>query len=92
MINTALTLSAWAVVVSVAVFIAIYSKTYSWHKHRLGLVMNLSLISVAVAAIGGIIRTRYEDIGMLIVTGGWVAFATLLIWRLRLLLESLNDD
>lgn len=91
MIEVALTLSAWGVVVSVGLFIAVYSKTYNWYKHRLGLIMNLSLISVAVAAVGGIIRSHYADVGMLIIIGGWVSFVILLIWRLRLLLESSKD-
>lgn len=91
MINFIFTSSAWAAIVTIVLFISVYSKTYNWYRHRLGLVMNASLISVAIVAIGGIVRSHYELLGTVMASGGWIIFSILLAWRLRLLIESSKE-
>ena len=88
MLEIILTLSAYTAIVSVVTFIAIYSKMYDWHKHPMGRVMNFSLISAALVAAGGIVHTFDSEVGMVLLSGGWVAFSILLVWRMRLLIVS----
>ena len=88
MLELILTLSAYTAIISVVTFIAIYSKMYDWHRHPMGRVMNFSLLANAVVAVGSIVRVGHPDMGMIIATGGWVAFSILLVWRMRLLIVS----
>ena len=88
MLELILTLSAYTAIISVVTFIAIYSKMYDWHRHPMGRVMNFSLMSAALVAVGGIVRTYDAEVGMVLSSGAWVVFSILLVWRLRLLIVS----
>lgn len=88
MLELILTLSAYTAIVSVVTFIAVYSKMYDWHRHPMGRVMNFSLMSAALVAIGEIVRTYGHEVGMVLSSGAWVVFSILLVWRMRLLIVS----
>ena len=88
MLELILILSAYTAIISVVTFIAIYSKMYDWHRHPMGRVMNFSLISSALMAVGGLVRTYDTEVGMVLTSGACVLFSILLVWRMRLLIVS----
>lgn len=86
-----LTTAAYTAILAVVVFIFMYSKIYDWHKSPMGRVMNLSLVSNAIVALGvGLIKIN-PDLAILLGSVGLTAFAILLMMRLRLLIDSAKD-
>lgn len=82
----ALIVIAYTSLVSIAVYLIAYSRLYDWWKNSLGRVMNLSLISIALIAVGVIVANAGSPLGLVINSIGWVTFIILLIWRLVILL------
>lgn len=85
--SNALMIITYTSIVVTVVYLIIYSKMYSWWRHRLGLVMNLSIISVGVIAVGVASRLFSYETGNIIAIVGWCAYTGLLTWRLRLLTD-----
>ena len=85
MFQTLLYIAAFASVISVVVFIVVYSTMYDWHKSPIGRVMNASLIAVSIAALGIVLRDISPDLGRIVSMFGWGTFAALTIWGLRIL-------
>lgn len=75
-------------IVVTAVYLIIYSNMYSWWKNSMGLVMNLSIVSVGVIAVGVASRFFSFQTGNIIAIVGWCIYTGLLTWRLRLLIDS----
>ena len=85
MINQILSYITYTSLIVTAMYLVVYSKLYSWWRTPMGLVMNLSLVSVGVIAFGVASRLVSHEMGSVIASIGWVAYTLLLIWRLRLL-------
>lgn len=87
MISQILSYITYTSLIVTVLYLVVYSKLYSWWRRPMGLVMNLSLISVGVIAFGVASRLVSYEMGSVIASIGWVAYTFLLIWRLRLLTE-----
>lgn len=86
--SNALMIITYTSLVVTAVYLIIYSKMYSWWRNSLGLVMNLSIVSIGVIAVGVASRFFSYETGNIIAIVGWCAYTVLLTWRLRLLIDS----
>ena len=80
--------TAYTAVVTIAIYLAVYSKMYDWWKNSLGRIMNFSLVATALIALGAALRFADDDFGRILTISGWVMFMVLLVMRLRLLLAS----
>ena len=89
---TILTIAAYTAIVVSIMYLVVYTKMFDWHRSTLGRVMNLSIVSAAIIAVGTVARTIFMDdrIGMIISFVGWLFFSVLLLWRLRILVYSYN--
>ena len=89
---TILTVAAYTAIVVTLIYLVVYTKMFDWHRSTLGRVMNLSLVSVVLIAVGTVSRTIFMDyqIGRIISFVGWLFFSVLLLWRLRILVYSYN--
>ena len=83
--------TAYTAVVTIAIYLAVYSKMYDWWKSSLGRVMNFSLVATALIALGAALRFADDDFGRILTISGWVMFMVSLVMRLRLLLASGRD-
>ena len=83
--------TAYTAVVTIAIYLAVYSKMYDWWKNSLGRVMNFSLVANALIALGAALRFAGDDFGLILTISGWIMFMVLLVMRLRLLLASGKD-
>ena len=89
---TILTVAAYTAIVVSLMYLVVYTKMFDWYRSTLGRVMNLSIVSVAIIAVGTVSRTIFMDdqLGMIISFVGWLFFSVLLLWRLRILVYSYN--
>ena len=89
---TILTVAAYTAIVVTLIYLVVYTKMFDWHRSTLGRVMNLSLVSVVLIAVGTVSRTIFMDdqLGRIISFVGWLFFSVLLLWRLRILVYSYN--
>lgn len=89
---TILTVAAYTAIVVSIMYLVVYTKMFDWHRSTLGRVMNLSIVSAAIIAVGTVSRTVLMDdqIGKIISSVGWIFFSVLLLWRLRILVYSYN--
>ena len=83
--------TAYTAVVTIAIYLSVYSKMYDWWKSSLGRVMNFSLVATALIALGAALRFADDDFGRILTISGWVMFMVSLVMRLRLLLASGRD-
>ena len=88
MLRVALMVTAYTAVVTIAIYLAVYSKMYDWWKNSLGRVMNFSLVATSLIALGAALRFADDDFGRILTISGWIMFTVLLVMRLRLLLAS----
>ena len=91
MLRVALMVTAYTAVVTIAIYLSVYSKMYDWWKNSLGRVMNFSLIATALIALGAALRFADDDFGRILTISGCIMFMVLLVMRLRLLLASGKD-
>ena len=89
---TILTVAAYTAIVVSLMYLVVYTKMFDWYRSTLGRVMNLSIVSVAIIAVGTVSRTIFMDDqrGRIISFVGWLFFSVLLLWRLRILVYSYN--
>lgn len=89
---TILTVAAYTAIVVSLMYLVVYTKMFDWYRSTLGRVMNLSIVSVAIIAVGTVARTIFMDdqLGRIISFVGWLFFSVLLLWRLRILVYSYN--
>lgn len=89
---TILTVAAYTAIVVSLMYLVVYSKMFDWHRSTLGRVMNLSIVSNAIVAVGTVSHTIFMDdqLGRIISFVGWLFFSVLLLWRLRILVYSYN--
>ena len=89
---TVLTVAAYTAIVVSIMYLVVYTKMFDWHRSTLGRVMNLSIVSAVIIAVGTVSRTVFMDdqIGKIISSVGWIFFSVLLLWRLRILVYSYN--
>ena len=89
---TILTIAAYTAIVVSLMYLVVYTKMFDWYRSTLGRVMNLSIVSVAIIAVGTVSRTIFMDdqLGRIISFVGWLFFSVLLLWRLRILVYSYN--
>ena len=88
MLRVALMVTAYTAVVTIAIYLAVYSKMYDWWKNPLGRIMNFSLVANALTALGVALIFADDDFGRILSISGWIMFMVLLVMRLRLLLAS----
>ena len=89
MLSFILMLSAYTASITTIIYLTAYSRLYSWWRSPLGRVMNLSLVSLILIAIGG--PLRFFDnltLGSIIGIVGWVSITVLLILRLGILTST----
>ena len=89
---TILTIAAYTAIVVSLMYLVVYTKMFDWYRSTLGRVMNLSIVSVAIIAVGTVSRTIFMDdqLGRIISFVGWLFFSVLLLLRLRILVYSYN--
>ena len=89
---TILTVAAYTAIVVSLMYLVVYTKMFDWHMSTLGRVMNLSIVSAVLIAMGTVSRTIFMDdqLGRIISSVGWLFFSVLLLWRLRILVYSYN--
>ena len=89
---TILTVAAYTAIVVSIMYLVVYTKMFDWYRSTLGRVMNLSIVSAAIIAVGTVSRTIVmdEQLGRIISFVGWLFFSVLLLWRLRILVYSYN--
>ena len=87
-----LTVAAYTAIVVSLIYLVVYTKMFDWYRSTLGRVMNLSIVSVAIIAVGTVSRTIFMDdqLGRIISFVGWLFFSVLLLWRLIILVYSYN--
>ena len=87
-----LTIAAYTAIVVSLMYLVVYTKMFDWYRSTLGRVMNLSIVSVAIIAVGTVSRTIFMDdqLGRIISFVGWLFYSVLLLWRLRILVYSYN--
>ena len=84
MLRSILMVVAYTSIITVSTYLVIYSALYDWWKSALGIVLNSSLISVALVAAGAAIRFADDDLGRVLSIVGWLLFNVFLVARLRL--------
>ena len=87
-LSIVLFVSAILQILSVIGFIVVYSLMFDWYKHKLGLVMNLSLIFSAIVSLGIIFLFIDPMIGLVLNIIGWNGVTVFLFMRLRLLAQA----
>lgn len=85
--SLALVIITYTAVVCTGVYLLVYSRIYDWWKSSLGKVMNFSLLSITVVAIGAILDISDVWLGSWLIMLGWTTYIVLLLSRLIILLS-----